>query len=267
MGAVSSQKAGAMVIDFSNDHYYPGDEVQGNVYLNILQDIESYGLEIDLQIIEAVNFNRKDSNLSSNLTPEEKIILAQQEIQNESKATKVILYQNTWVLTKFSDNMLTAGQYIYPFTFTLPSDLPGSFEYYDETSSSFLKYLIHCRIISSNGRETEMNSANLIIVRQSADNFEYPNKKLKTKQVKSWCCINQGLSTLNVSLLKDHYHPDQELKANISLDNTQCNLDGNNIKLEFWQNIELKDRAGNKKNLKRKISEHNYQGKYVINII
>lgn len=263
MGATSSQKAGGMLIDFTKDHYYPGDEVNGNVYINIVHDIESYGIEIDLQILEGVNFNKRDSAISSNLTPEEKIIIAQQEMQNESKAAKVILYQNTWIIAKFSSNVLTKGQYIYPFTFTLPSDLPGSFEYYDETSSAFIKYLIHGRLVSSNGRESEMNAANLIFVRQSLDNFECPDKKLSTKNIKSWCCISQGPSTLNISLLKDHSHPDEELKVTVSLDNSQCQLDAKNIKLEVFQSIELKDRANNTKLLNRKISEHNYKGNYV----
>lgn len=264
MGSVSSHKLGGMILDLEKDHYTPGEQLKGNLYLNAIENIDAVGLELNLQIIEAVKFdNRKDLLNTTDIAPEEKIILTKENITAETKNTKIILYENTWVLKRFSDNVLVSGHYTYPFTFTLPEHLPGSFEYYDDNNSAFIKYILSAKLLVPNGIDMDIHTNTLIIVRQSADNFDYPPSKVVSKKLKTWCCKSQGKSALKVAFSKEHFHPDERLQVQCDLDNSQCKLNGNLIKLEFYQTINLADTNKNRKSLKRLIGEQTFKGKLV----
>jgi hypothetical protein len=177
-----------------------------------------------------------------------------------NNSTSIILYQNSWIIAKFNENVILTGQYAYPFDFILPTNLPGSFEYYDENNTAYIKYILTVKLISLEIKEKDVSSSALLIVRQSSRSLEYPTQLSNVKNIRNWCCINQGFSTLNIAYPKNHYHPEESVKIICTVDNTRCRVDTNIIKLQLIQNISMKDSRNNHKFLCRKVGEQVYKG-------
>jgi hypothetical protein len=264
MGSSNSHKSGVLAIDLKRHYYYPGDRVDGVVYLNMTENMQAAGLEIDLQIIESVSFKDNDSSIKINSEYiEERVHMYRPKLVEGDQTTSIILYQNSWILAKFNNNLVVTGQYAYPFTFILPYHLPGSFEYYDLDSTAYIKYILIGKVISTEIQEKDIINNTLIIVRQPPQAFEYPTNLLDSKQIKNFCCINQGTATLSVSYPKSHFHPDEIINIICIVDNTKCKLNSNVIRIQLIQRISLKDSKNNYKYLYRKVAEQQFDGTLV----
>jgi hypothetical protein len=257
MGTINS-KAGNLAIEISKEFYYPGNTVIGTIYIEMNETLEAAGLELNLQIVESVNF--ADNENAQNEPSEEYQLLSDQRMLEGTNSTSLVLYQNSWMIAKFNENVILTGQYAYPFSFVLPENLPGSFEYYDENNTAYIKYVITAKLISTEIKEKNVNSSALIIVRQSPTTLGYPTQLSDVKSIRSWCCIHQGSSTLNVAYPKSHFHPDESVRIICTVDNTRCLVDANTIRLQLIQNIMLKDNKNNSKFLCRKVGEQVYRG-------
>jgi hypothetical protein len=158
--------------------------------------------------------------------------------------------------------MVYSGQYVYPFSFMLPPNLPGSFEYYDTENTAYIKYILEAKVISSNSNEHIKNEI-LVIVRQPPQFFQYPTRLTDTKNISTWCCLGKGTSTLNISYEKNYYCPDEKVNVICELDNTRCQLDATCIKLGLIQTITIRDKKNRTKFLSRKVAENRYERRYV----
>jgi len=157
--------------------------------------------------------------------------------------------------------MVYSGQYVYPFSFMLPAHLPGSFEYYDQDNTAYIKYILEARALSS-ASVNHIKNEILLIVRQSPQYFQYPTKLSDTKDISTWCCMSKGSSTLNISYEKNYYCPEEKVNVICELDNTRCTLKANCIKLALIQTITLQDKKNRTKYLSRKLAESRYTGVY-----
>jgi len=172
------------------------------------------------------------------------------------------LFKTTQFLYKFHNNVINQGQYVIPFSFMLPSHVPGSFEYYDNENIAYIKYILQLRALSS-GKSEHITNSILLIVRQPPNFFQYPTKLSDTQTIRTWCCFNKGVSTLNVSYEKNYYCPDENVKMVCELNNSNCNLNGSSIILSLFQVITLKDKKNRTKILPRKVCESRYDGVYL----
>jgi len=163
---------------------------------------------------------------------------------------------------KFHNNTINQGQYVIPFSFMLPSQVPGSFEYYDNENIAYIKYILQIRALSSGKTENITNSI-LLIVRQPPNFFQYPTKLSDTQTIRTWCCFNKGVSTLNVSYEKNYYCPDENVKMLCELNNRDCTINGSSIILSLFQVITLKDKKNRTKFLPRKVCESRYNAVYL----
>jgi hypothetical protein len=275
MGTSAINKKGGLVIDFDKDFYYPGDIVNGKLYLDIHTDIEAFALELNLKIVEAIfldiGYENNDINNNNKLlidnnkhiSQSDKVLVYPKKEYNCRNEAKLTLYQNTWVLAKYSDNLLLTGQYVYPFSFSLPKDLPGSFEYFDNFNKAYIKYCVTSRIISINDHENELSSCNLLIVRQTIDDFGYILNNSITTIPKSCCCISQGKATVNVRLSNTIYKADEELSLICEFINSKCKLDALSINMELFQRLAFINHEKKCKSILRKISEKSFEGLYV----
>jgi hypothetical protein len=259
----SNSKAGSLAIEIRKEYYYPGDNVQGIIYIDMNQTLEAAGLELTLHIIESVNF-AENENAPNESYMEYQLLPNKPRILEGNSSTSIILYQNSWIIAKFNENAIMSGQYAYPFEFILPNNLPGSFEYYDENNTAYIKYLLTAKLITLEIKEKDVCCSALLIVRQSPRSLEYPTQLSNVKNIKNWCCVDKGLSTLNIAYPKNHYHPDESVKIICTVDNTRCLVDTNVIRLQLIQNISMKDSRNNTKFLCRKVGEQIYKGLLVL---
>jgi hypothetical protein len=289
-GSNSSNKVGGLMINFQKPYYYTGNTVQGNVYINMLKNYKCVALELMIETIEYtrfpdtervmnfdthedahIHYKKHGANLHGNYESEHPHLHSHHhskraathkiKVMREDSRT---IFKAKSILGKFDFNTINKGQYIYPFSFVLPPQLPGSFEYYDNENMAYIKYLITARLISERSREHDKITETILIVRQSPHFFSYPTKLSDTKQITTWCCFNKGSSTLNVSYLKNHFSPDERVQVICDLDNSNCNINAKSIQLQLYQKLILKNSSGHVRFIERPISGVNYDGIYVI---
>src|SRR5690606_19406211 len=75
-------------------------------------------------------------------------------------------------------------------------------------------------------------------------------------------CFPRGRAKLNVSVPKKNFNIGGSIKADCELDNTECNENGRKIKVQFFQNIKLRDSFGSVKEITRVVSEMTFRKKY-----
>jgi hypothetical protein len=254
MGSNSSKVVeGGILIELEKPYYYPGEMIVGKLYLNFHQNYNSHGIELGLEVEEFGSFKvmkqRRENKRS--------------RFYSKVRYGKRILFKSSQIIISFQNAMVYSGQYVYPFSFMLPPNLPGSFEYYDVENTAYIKYILEAKVISSNSKEHIKNEI-LVIVRQPPQFFQYPTRLTDTKNISTWCCLGKGTSTLNISYEKNYYCPDEKVNVICELDNTRCQLDATCIKLGLVQTITIRDKKNRTKFLSRKVAENRYESRYVL---
>lgn len=237
------------VIQFDQPFYYPGNVVTGTINLNIVDSISSRGVELTIKCDEGVKVIE-----SVPRTIDEKGKL-RTEFHKEEKKDKQTLFKNTNFLPNFQSN-IGRGQYSYPFSFVIPNHLPGSFEYYTEEISAYIKYQVKVKILPYSDLEkaTKMNS--ILIVRQNQSFFNYSTNLTDTRNIISFCFFNKGTATLNVSYQKNFFGIDEVIETQCNIDNTRCNVDTTSVRLQLFQKITLKIKGTHNRYFNRLITEN-----------
>jgi hypothetical protein len=266
----SKHKSGSIFVNFDKPYYYPGDIVTGTIYLNILNPLETKGLELTLKIQEKVKFRdrefrteiRKERNPQTGLEEDREVKVAV-DVERKDKST---LFKNSCVIATMMNNVFGFGQYAYPFSFTLPNFLPGSFEYYSNDISANIRYLVTARTLRWNNAEQELETKSILVVRHSQQGFSYPNQVTNEASLTTMCCFSKGRSRLTVSFPKNTYSMDERLSVLCALDNRNSKLTCKNFKFQLVQTLMLKShKHGNHtKYFTRVIAESDNMGHYVL---
>jgi hypothetical protein len=253
---------GGIYIHTEKLNYNPGDKVKGDIYLQLDQSYSAHQLELSLRVEQYVKFN----TIENKETLVDKVLEKKKTftIVNESKK---VLYNNTFVLMQFYNNIISPGQYQYPFVFEMPKDLPGSFEYYDEGTVAVTKYILECSLPTVH-RSYILRNTIILFINQSIESLDIKKKEASTERIISFLMFPKGKSTLKVEIPSDYFYLGTTVKADCLLDNSLCSEKGTNIKLQFFQKIRLKTTDGKEKEISRLICEMSNKKSYVnINLI
>jgi len=235
-------------IQFEQPFYYPGNYVSGTIYLNVMNMFSSKGVELDIKCVEgvkAIETHSKQVSIDGQL----RTISEDTEFKD-----KQVLFQIKNILPNFQRN-INAGQYAYPFSFVIPVHLPGSFEYYTDKISAYIKYQIKVKIIPFNDTEKTFKFSTILIVRQTPSNFNYPSNLTDTKRITTWCFFDKGTATLNASYQKNYFAKDEIVQMQCNLDNTRCALDSTAIRLQLFQKITLRIKGTTNKYFTRLVAQ------------
>jgi hypothetical protein len=287
MESSNSQSNGGMFIQFEKPFYYPGDLVKGTIYLNVISDFKTKGLEVTLEVLEHTQFintversipitepstnnNHKLGRLRLNNSgsPNDSLLSSTEEVQQTIVITEKFLrtgdnnlFKNTSLIYLWTDNLVNSGQYAFPFNFYIPSHLPGSFELNCDGCTAYIKYIVTASL-------GDITYTNLLTVRANPSSLPYSNSISDTKNFKSWCFFSKGTATLNVSVSKNNFTLDEPIEVMCTLDNTKCKLGTNVIVLQLFREIRLKDSDFDQhsKHIGKCIFESRHIGKFVKNI-
>ncbi len=238
MGSPQSKEClshGEICIATDSPSFKPGDLVRGNVYINMKQSFSTPSLNLNLKVEEFTHFNKSQDHK--------------------------LHFQGQTIIVKFRQNLIPPGQYQYPFTFTLPLNLPGSFEYYDNENTAYITYILEASLPSLNPQNSIRNSV-LLIVNQPLQSLGVCSRKESTAKLASLCCFPQGMSTLKVVLPNENFYNNDSVKVFCELDNRGTSLNGKNIKAKLIQNILLKDNLNRSTLIQRKISKVDFKHFY-----
>jgi hypothetical protein len=262
----SSAIPGGIIIELNKPSYKPGEVVNGSIYVNMIQSFSTKNLEMTLHVQQYTKFREISSDefheknrmrlYMKHITGDHKNIKIK-----EHKEGKKEYFNGSIVIASYSNNLIPPGQYQYPFSFVLPLNLPGSFEFYDGSNIAYSAYFLEASLAAVN-RSQIIKTQNLIIVNQAQETMGIVNQMEKTARLKTWCCIKRGSSTLMVNILKDSFYTNDTIMADCMLDNTNTKLDADNIKVQLMQKIVLKDNSGRNRLIQRKITDLSYKNIY-----
>lgn len=77
-----------------------------------------------------------------------------------------------------------------------------------------------------------MKHKQVIIIREPPVQFKMNEQQGEEANIKTWCCIDQGVSKMWVNYEKNIYTPNEVAKAFINIDNSRCTLNCTTVK--FW---------------------------------
>eukprot|EP00798_Chlamydomonas_sp_ICE-L_P021781 gene21781-28800_t len=119
------------------------------------------------------------------------------------------------------------GQYQYPFSFTLPNGLPGSFKYNVsyESARAEVQYFIKAECVVPGSLKCNVRHTHEIMVFQRPAKSPSEMKVEHFQEVKACCCFGQGTARMIAHVEKDAYVPGET--ANVVL---QCE---NNSEVNF----------------------------------
>ena len=245
-----SNDSASIHIEQDRQTYNSGDQVQGSIYLNILEDYQSSYLALEIVGYEKVTFFNKQNPESD--TRKESIKGPSPNIKTDAN----YILEHQFLMPKFNDVILGQAQYQVPFTFILPEKIPSTFYeqwYKDGSASAFTSYLIKTVLESTDqynfptiektikmhidNNNSYLNLPPRIYTSLDQDDNDSDNdENVQHFNIRNWCLFNSKCTTsLKLKFEKQRYMPGEIAILNIDVDNTKCKKSIKDIKGELIQ--------------------------------
>ena len=265
-----------LVISLTQSRYTAGDEVKGEIFIKIFETFGCTKLKLisrfeqytqylgeDRKSIPLFNIhkckriNKNNSDTGKKLHPFKDISLSENISLNYPMTENKIIHNLEIFISKFHKYRLLPGEYKYPFSFILPENIPGSFEYCDNNYYIFSRCILEAGIYTASLKNT-IRAIFLIIVNQPVKFLQVIYEKIDVRNFKKLILINKGSAVLKVTILKESFLFSDTIIANCELDNRKCSLNANLIKVSLIQNIKLKFKQKITKIITRIVTSMNY---------
>jgi len=235
MGNIDSRckyEYGYMMVQTSQPLFNPGQVVSGSIYLRVGMPCPARQIMLEVKGQEKVSWIDRVTRQHE----------GRQETFNEKRKAKKEIFHYKNPCFQFTTPMLMPGDYTIPFSFQLPPLIPSSMNFSDTTLQSRpkakVKYHIKSILEDFHGK-TAMVNKQVLILREMGDSFQTNISQAHSNRMKTWCCVDQGPSAVSVNFEKNIFEPHEVCKANVSVDNSQCNLNVNHVRLAIEQELTL----------------------------
>ena len=204
----SQTKSGGAVIEIERPYYYPNELLKGNLHLSLLNDtaLSSIELKYLVSIKTSIKTRTKRYNQEQNI------------------------YDLQFVIP-IPSNLLSKGQYTFPFSFVIPQNLPGSFEYKDRNKNGVISHKITANV------KDIISHSTVFLVRSKLETLNYPLQLSDMKVLKKFCFFNKGISILNFIYDKNTYSLGENINGQCLINNTRCNINAKGLRLELYQKL------------------------------
>jgi len=238
-------------------YFVAGEHITGKIYLNLSMSYPAQSLEIEVKGKEKCKWKTQQSKEVKN-GEDTKSELVDVTHKNERSVItyKVPIYY-------FPGGMAPAGQYTFPFSFALPSNLPASMFYCGvDKSAAKIKYKLQAYLEPSMGFSVKkMKFKQILVIRQPTIESGFSPTQTDTRNVYACCCFgNKGQAVLTTQFEKDAYTPNEICRAMADINNSECGAEINNINIRLEQHIELRASDGRVYNDRRILEQKDFDG-------
>lgn len=193
--------------------YEPGNVVNGKIFIEAMQPLAATHIEIEVKGGEKAAFTRYWMD-------------GDQERWERIKHVHRFAHYKMRVF-EIPGHFLNPGSYAVSFQFTLPFGMPSSIYYKNVTTrerpKAKIKYFVKAIVHALNMSES-MKYKQIIAIREKPVQFKTNEQQQETSIVKTWCCIDQGVSSMWSTFEKNIYTPQETARAMIHVDNSRCQL-------------------------------------------
>lgn len=153
----------------------------------------------------------------------------------------------------FPDPHVAAGNYHFPFSVTIPTTLPGSFNYQTGSTTAQISYSASAYLHPANPKIRNFNIEVRVTRRRTKAIVSLQDRV--SAQVSSWCFLHKGEVRLGVVINKSAYEPGELCHLSVQVDNSRCLLDVVRLKATLYRTFRLTDNYRQTTVLKQSISE------------
>ena len=214
--------------------YEPGNLVKGLIWMHIDAPVALRDIEIEVKGKEKVAFTRYWTEQEGDRTVER---------HHRHKMEKTFLRYHEPVY-RFPEGFFNPGAYVIEFSFNLPIDLPSSINTHmkdvRERPKAKIKYFIKAKVNAFDPRDN-MKYKQVLIVRERPVEFKMGEQQQETSNITTWCCVDQGTSSMWSSFEKNIFTPVDCAKAIIHVDNSKCTLNVTQVKFFIEQRLTVRD--------------------------
>ena len=245
MGSKNSKKQeihreeyGDIFLDINKETFYPGEKISGNVYLYLKKSYPGNQLMIRLKGKEFVYF----AEVKDRLIAGDKGYASYTHRQHKETTLQFSIPLFSWG----NSGVIPPGQYTFPYSFSLPINIPGSFFQKRWCLLGEIAYYIEAvldpplkSIINKKGKGIKLNyKCKINIVQPKKNGNEYI--KLEAK-VNMFClgCVPKGQSKIHIAFGKDTYLPGEIARAQLEIDNRNANYKCTKLTFVLRQTLTL----------------------------
>jgi len=215
---------GEVYLQTDKTAYQAGDTVTGTIYINLISNYPGNQLFLKLKGKEVVHDVTKKRGKDYKMTV---------KCFGCDSTIKETVLVHSW-------EILSPGQFSFPFSFLLPHDLPASFYQQGRDYFAYIQYKLEAFIQPHNNSNPKLKYKQPLTLHEIAT--PKPDELSKEVRQKLEVCCNpeKGFATLKVSFEKNCYYPGDTARAIIEFDATDAKLTTTKIVLALKQKVILK---------------------------
>lgn len=201
--------------------YEPGNTVQGLIYLEIMEAVQAEAIQLEIKGGEKCSFIRHYTETVHR--DGEAHIEHRSEKLKHSK--KFLEYKEK--VFPIPDGVLQPGVYSVQFTTELPSNIPSSLYFKHKKSREEPKAKVKYHIkatLKTHDKHDEMKFKQVLIIREKPVELRIGDAQSETSNIKTWCCCDQGTSTMSSVFNKNVFMPNEIAAGEIKINNEHCQL-------------------------------------------
>jgi hypothetical protein len=218
--------------------YVAGQEVKGNVFVNINSPISCNGIFLTLQGHETTEWaesktrqvpDGRDQNGHERYRTEHYVV-------NHRGDHTIIKSRN--MLYNLAGQKLVPGQYTFPFVFRLPAGIPGTFRYHEHKTTAIVAYHVE---VEADAKEwfSDVTHRQPLTIYPMLQAEVKAVREQRTANVMVCCCINKGAATMTVHFDKNCYVPGEVCRIICEAQNNST-VDFNAIKVKVYRQLTLR---------------------------
>eukprot|EP00357_Protocruzia_adherens_P036833 CAMPEP_0114982876 /NCGR_PEP_ID=MMETSP0216-20121206/6380_1 /TAXON_ID=223996 /ORGANISM="Protocruzia adherens, Strain Boccale" /LENGTH=442 /DNA_ID=CAMNT_0002344781 /DNA_START=126 /DNA_END=1454 /DNA_ORIENTATION=- len=241
MGNTQQNSHGSMYIETARPFYSGGDTLTGTIHMNLLKPYNANQLYLYIKGSEDTKWY-------------ERVKVYNHKTKEWTKKTKKRTASYGLIHFKvpiynWEKSRVYPGQYSFPFSFTLPTHLPGSFSYTSRLNdaSGDITYCLEGSLETNlPGAHAALTSRHQLKIRQKVDATAFKNN-ISTADQRSFYnfgLFSQGTCSLKCKFDKNAYTSFDKATVNVEVYNTANRLDIKEINIKLVQDIMLTNNYG-----------------------
>ena len=216
-GIQNLSRSDIMSLQFKKESYYEGQRVEGTIILEPRQNIVMNDILIKFKQSEYFVYVVDEKNTVSDLN-------SQTFFEKKINAGEFLNMGGNQMIS------LTPGSYKIPFQFTLPHDIPPSFEYPFKNRRASLRYTFSAELLSPYVKSL---TEQYIWIKARPINIPSQIKHENYVNVKNVGIVSRGKSGVALFTMQNNYRMNDLLPFTIDIYNEECHLQVKEVKISI----------------------------------
>lgn len=245
----------SVTVGIDNSMCRPGSTISGNTYVNIVTPTNFSGVYLKVKGQENVYWVEHQTRTRT--------VYRDGKSHTETYTVDIPhvgkrrIFKTEYMILQ--GGQMLQGQYTVPFSFMIPSGIPGSFELSGVDYTCSVRYAVKAKVVIPGMLKSNLKHEAPLTVIQPPPAFSTNISASATANVIIWCCFNRGQAQLGFHTDKDAFFTGEQVLVTASADNrSKSELKRLTIKLRRSLTITAGD--GRSFHIEQTVSERLYPG-------